>query len=66
MALNPYRYAVYIYIMDVCLSYFVSSGFERVVVSYLILLRHSICWFVRDVSFRKNKLFLRTFMNIKI
>ena len=26
MALNPYRYAVYI--MDVCLSYFVSSGFE--------------------------------------
>ena len=26
VALNPYRYAVYI--MDVCLSYFVSSGFE--------------------------------------
>ena len=26
VALNPYRYAVYI--LDVCLSYFVSSGFE--------------------------------------
>ena len=26
VALNPYRYAVYI--MDVCLSYFVSSGIE--------------------------------------
>ena len=58
----------FIYIMDVCLSYFVSSGFEvnmgcLLIFNFVDACNPLVC---SRHDFRKNHLFLQSFGNVEI